>query len=421
MLNTKLNLRQYDFSIFLMLVLLVILYQLQFLWIGIKKYHIREIIYAYLYLRLLVLAKSRYDKELLFKMSYLILATIIGLYTWYLYSAELAILGFLRFVNVALLAPLAYVFTETRLHLKKLIFIWSFAIILGIVTVIYQLYIGEMTWLVRDYVAIRGDLVRHKSLLGEPNVGGFASAILFFIALIVVKNLYVRFIAIFLSLFLVIVSLSKAAVGIFVIGNILVAAVALILNKKNNKLLSSYMSGVLILIFSGVILSTNPSFREYAAISWKSITGELRGEPTPYRDLNDRFLEGRYGLGSTGQKYKTLILYSLGGSFGLAGSVAVELNVPNAVAPHNGYLEIFLVGGSVALIIFLFNQFRTLYMLYLTRQTDDEIYECLFLVFILLGLNLVGYPTMYEPVNGSLFWLIIGITGKKLTDLKKEI
>lgn len=426
----------FDFCIFALLLLSVTFYQIQYLWPSFASFRIRELLYIYLYARIIFFYRPRISTKLLFHTIFIGLAILISIHTYFTYGQRLAISGFTRFVNVALLAPIASVLFINRVRLNVLFFIWGSVVLLGITTVVYQLSGGEINWLVRDYLAIRGDLLRHKSLLGEPNVGGMAAILLYVIAFVLIRTKLLRYFVICMCTFLIIVCLSKAAMLAFMIANTILLVYAILVSSANKiGAPRSFLINFLVVIIWGLTLMSNQTILNYGKVAVKSFTGELRGEPSALEDLDDRFITQRYGgafmleapkvtelENSVSTPSKTgdpvlnpLALILLGGSFSVAGSSALELKVPNAVGPHNGYLEIFLVGGVFSLLLFLYMQWQTILALFRQTSTGSNVHFGLLTLFVLLSLFMAGYPTMYEPITGSLFWLIVGLSEKNLS------
>ena len=102
-----------------------------------------------------------------------------------------------------------------------------------------------------------------------------------------------------------------------------------------------------------------------------------------------------------------------GSSFGVAGTAAVAARgFGNAVLPHNGYLEIFLVGGLLMLLLFFWILLVTFVKLQAVAATNNFCHTLL-VSFLILILFTAGYPVFNQPVLGSFFWLVIGLAANK--------
>jgi len=123
--NNKVSLwRRIDLILFAVLLIFVMLFRLQVVFSWIDKYNIRETLYVYLYLRLVFFYRIRLNKNLLWVYMFLLSSVFVGGYTYLLYGQEMAIKGFIRFVNVALLAPLSAVLFTSFKQIKVFFNIW---------------------------------------------------------------------------------------------------------------------------------------------------------------------------------------------------------------------------------------------------------------------------------------------------------
>lgn len=401
--------KKIDIALLGLLVLSLMLYQLQLLVPQLAVFHVRETLYLYLYVRLLLFHRPRLKGPLMATVLFLGGACFVAAHTYYLAGPTLAIPAFTRFVHLALLAPLAAGLLEDGADARLMIYLWMCVVVIGILTVAYQMLGGEMAWLVQNYIAIRGDLVRHKSLMGEPNVGGMAAALLYLLASMIIAKGAIRYFLLFVSVFLIVVSLSKAAVVGFVFANAVILADDYFKAKRTCTSFPSRGLSVQIVVVVGWILlmACQPLLYKYMEVGFNSMIGRQTAVPGAFEDFNNRFVffiyGGSFDLGTVGQ----LIF---GQSFERAGSVAVELKVPHAVGPHNMYLELCLVGGLVLLGLFIAVQ--TLSIRTLARRLDAGAQDHAVLLppFLLISLYMMGYPNLYEPITGTLFWLIVGMT-----------
>jgi hypothetical protein len=241
--------RRIDVWVLGLLLLTIMLYQLQLLLPQLASFHVRELLYIYLYARVIFFYRIRFSPLLIAVIVFFTLTMMIALHTFYLYGMAVALHCVSRFIHVALLAPLAGLILVRDEDIKWMFFLWLGAVFAGILTVVYQLSGGEMNWLVQNYIAIRGDLVRHKSLLGEPNVGGMAAVLAYTLASLIVRNAIWRYTILLSTSFLVIVCLSKAALASFLIMNF----VLIILDFRRAKLKKSTFPSKFLRLQIGVI------------------------------------------------------------------------------------------------------------------------------------------------------------------------
>src|SRR5665647_675016 len=153
-----------DVYVFGMLILALMLYQLQFLVPQFSSFHVREVLYAFLYFRVIFFYRIRMTGLLVAVLIFLAFSVLVGLHTYYLYDFAVALHGFTRFVHLALIAPLAALILTDDDDVMLMFYLWMAVVFAGIMTVLCQILGMEMQWLVQKYIAIRGDLIRYKSL-----------------------------------------------------------------------------------------------------------------------------------------------------------------------------------------------------------------------------------------------------------------
>jgi hypothetical protein len=405
----------FDFIVFVSLFALTLLFELQLLIPQLSTFHVRHVLIIYVFCRLFVTAGSWKNVASGPMPLFLVLCGAIGIETAARFGPDLAIAGLLRFVNVAVLALFAARFVTTTARLRFLLMLWLIAILGGAATALYQLGGGEMPWLVGNYYSDRADLIRYKTILGDPNVGGMSAAITLTGALVLAWPFWVRLVIIALSLTLVVLSLSKAAVILALLGLLL----SILLEKE--RLLRRFASGparpvIVAAVILGVIAiaSQVPAFRAYETMTVEALAHVIddRDDQSAVNALKDRALfRVDHGVALLSAMPPSAILnFLFGGSYGIAGSVAVDARgEPAAFLPHNGYLELFLVGGLTLLGAFIHLVARAGRALYALRRSDLPEVRFLIVALPMLLSVMVGYPIMYEPILGSIFWLIIGV------------
>jgi hypothetical protein len=341
------------------------------------------------------------------------LCVAVGAATALRFGPSLAIAGLTRFVNVAVVAVFAAQLITTMARLRLLILMWFLVVLAGLGTALYQLGGGDMPWLVGDYYSGRADLLRYKTILGDPNVGGMSAAITLVGGLMLARPLWLKLVIAALSLMLIVLSLSKAAVILAVIGLAITAVIERprLARLRANRPWVGAMA-VLIILGAALVAAFVPALSRYEAISIAALGGaqDPAGQSVGYAVADRAFFRVEQGLELlAGMPPSLFVNYLLGGSYGLAGSVAVSARgEPPAFLPHNGYLEIFLVGGVILLASFLAAAIQGARNLLALRRSDLPAVRFLIIALAMLLIILGGYPIMYEPILGSLFWLIIG-------------
>jgi hypothetical protein len=430
--------RVVDVLLLLFLFTLTLLYQLQPNSGWLSELRIREVLYAYLYVRLFVAYKAHRTAVsgglITWIFAFLVCSALIAGHTYLLYGAEVAALSFLRFVNAALMAPLVGVIVFNWTQIRFFCAVWIGVALLGAITALYQFFGGELDWLVRDYVAFRGGLARFKTLLGEPNVGGMAAAVTCVFAVLTIESRFLKVFALLLSFILLILSISKAGLAILMLGAALVAVFnrRLFTGTRIFRLLALFLA--LILVANLLIAGSSVVFGErignvtrapfmpeseevnsYGKVILDVISGrdfEDRGiSASVYDRLIRRTVEGIEIAKSESAFYPLNVV--VGSSYGIVGSVAVQLRGPEgAILPHNNLSEIYLAGGLISLAVLLkmlWLSFRSLW----SMRHADGLRQALLTVYLMLVALLFIYPITYQPVMGALLWLIVGVTANR--------
>jgi hypothetical protein len=401
-----------NFAAFVALFALSLFFEIQQLFPIIASFHLRHALIALLFLALFLRAdhwRRIAPRSLLL---FLFLCAAVAVATALRFGPSLAVSGLTRFVNVAVLALFAAQLVNTRARLRLLIVLWFVVILVGLATTLYQLVGGDIPWLVGNYYSGRGDLLRYKTILGDPNVGGMAAAITLVGGLVLARPLWMKVIIAATSLVLIVLSLSKAAL---ILGGIGLAVLALVERRHLMRLCAArpLPAAIAAVAMLGSILagSSIPALSRYESVGIETLVGSNGPTQGALHDITDRaFIRVEQGIALLAATPPSSVLsYLFGGSYGIAGSVAVSARgEPPAFLPHNGYLEIFLVGGVVLLAAFLAVVARAACnLLALWRRDLPEVrFSIVALTMLLIILS--GYPIMYEPILGSLFWLIVG-------------
>jgi hypothetical protein len=408
----------WEILLFFALLIFVLLYQLQLVAHWIADFKIRELLYTYLYLHLLLFYRPRFTTRVTPLLSLLLFffgySLFIAIHTYLVYGQTLAIQGFLRFVNVALLAPIAAILFRNMRQVKIFLIAWSIVVTIGAFTALYQFLGGDLSWLVQEFLATRGGLIRFNTILGEANVGGMAACILWIVAMVLIANWPLRIIFCISSIVLLILSVSKAALGGFILSSTL-----LLIDRPKPLLLKTALErmvivGMMLLIFVSLLLKYESTLQErlglYAVTALKSFSSSNEDSYGVVADLSDRLM-GRTMQGIELAKHESdiyLLNVLSGSSFGIAGSVAEEMRGMNAILPHNSLAEIYFVGGLFQLGIFLTIIFMTCRVL-TRRRKFDKIHQTLFIGYLMSIALLPTYPIIYEPIMGTFFWLTVGV------------
>lgn len=317
-----------------------------------------------------------------------------GLHTLVAYGGQLAVAATARFSNVMVLAPLAALLLRDAEDLRPVFLTYPALMIAASLSALYQFAGGSLETLVQGYVAIRGDLTRYMTVVGEPNVGGMLAVLAFVAAVAIPRRTLLAVTLAAPAVLLLLLSLSKAAfLGFGLAGLALLVLAPGPRSATAVRLVASVLLGLMFTFALGA--------GDYVSVSWRAVFGGLRGEPSAFQDFLQR--QGA-GLG-------TLISIIFGESFGVAGSAAQESRGYDAGVPlpHNSYAEMFITGGLMLLIpvvLLMASAFRTLFVE--LRERPTSVGRCALICLALLACWMLGYPVIYEPVTGALFWVIIG-------------
>lgn len=405
----------YDFIALQLLLLTLCLYQLQYIFPIYKSYHFREILIGYLYFRVACCRKLAVDGLLRTVVVFLVLGALVAIHTLFVANLTVAVAGFSRFIHVALVAPLIALIVTNKSQIKSLIYVWMAVVVLGAITIAVQLLGYDLRWLLGDYIALRGGLVRYKSLLGEPNVAGLAGVLFFIFSVGYVPSQLARFACVGVSVFLVIFSLSKSALILFFGAAFVLISAALWrrLVFADTKCLQNVMLSACYALCWIVVFRSFDMGARYISVGANALIGADEESLSAVGDLVNRAQLDYWNimpLKGTGGGFDIAgVMHSIiGQSFARAGSAAVDLGVTSAILPHNMYLELFLVGGllllGVFMLILLMTGQRLGRNLFFTKNDPSVLVASL----LIISLYMLGYPNIYEPISGVMLWLIIG-------------
>lgn len=369
----------------------------------------RFLLYSILLIGIILTRRALYSLPLLYwGLGFAVVAT--GIHTFFLYNFDLAVHSSARFSNVMLIAPFASLLFVNDKDLMPVFRILLVVFLVSFASVLYQYWGGRLDRLVGDYIAIRGDLIRHMSIVGEPNVGGMLAVIAFVIGISVLPR---RGWSIFfsgLAIAFVVLSISKAAL----IGLVVVSVLLYIIAEKGKgreflkRSAYAYLFGAFFIMAIGA--------DDYFMVSAKSVWGGLRGEPSVFESIQARqgelsnLNQPRGELSNLNQPLVFSLLF--GRSYGVAGSAAQEILGTDAgvVLPHNSYMELFLTGGLTLLVLVVSLMLRAFQRLLpvVLRESGSVSELCALVCLIVLTFWMFVFPVIYEPITGSLFWTVVG-------------
>lgn len=364
----------------------------------------RLMLYALLYIAALGLMRNLPDVSLAFWLLGVAVAWS-GVHTYFLSDVELAIHATARFANVMMLAPIAAVLLLHSRQFHKVFHIFLAIFVLAMATLLYQYWGGHIDRLVRGYNAIRGDLVRYMTVVGEPNVGGMLASLVFVLGVTLVGRRSIALLWATLAVTLVFFSLSKAAILGLTVG-LLAGSLLHDSHERVEYFFRIAVSGVI-----GLALLKIIGAEDYIRVAVESVLGSIRGEPSALEDFQYRQGSIDWNAIFSQSGIPSWASYLFGASFKYVGSAALEIRGPDAgvVLPHNSYLELFFSGGMFLLGLVLFLMVRAGQALFSSRGTVNWLTDrCALICLTMLSVWMLVYPVIYEPVTGCLLWLIVG-------------
>ena len=202
-----------------------------------------------------------------------------GVHTYFLYGFEMAFKGTARFGNVMMLTPIAIVVLRSNAVLSPIFSILCLVCSFAWVSVIFQFFGGNLDVLILGYVAIRDNLIRHMTVVGEPNVGGMLAVVTFVIAMIIPMRAWVSFVIGAMACSLLFFSLSKAAFLSLPIAILLMAGFS---RKQERAAVLTRICKAVVLRMSFMILI---GAQEYCLSALRSVLGYVNGEPSALEDF----------------------------------------------------------------------------------------------------------------------------------------
>lgn len=310
-----------------------------------------------------------------------------------------------RFINVMMLVPFAALLFTGERHMERVFWLFWAVFLCALASLLIQFWGWPLDTLVNGYIAIRGDLIRHLTLVGEPNVGGMLAVIAYTSCIMLARRRSLAVLMGALAVAFVTLSISKAAM--LGLGVALVACFCVVnVEDRKEAVLRATLAGLAGLLFIWLI-----GAGDYVRVSLESLVGAVRGEPSAYEAFQYR--QSRFDTLAVfdGSLLPAPLNYVFGASFAEVGSAAQEVQGPGSEVflPHNSYLELLLTGGVFMLSIVLLLMARTYSTLWRSRlPRENRVDRCVLVCFVVLTCWMLIYPVIYEPVTGCLFWIIVG-------------
>ena len=314
-----------------------------------------------------------------------------------------------------LLNPLIFLFILAFIREKKsfenFAFFLLFAIFIGSLSILYQLFFGELDFLNR-VTSSRMGLSRYSSFLGSLTIYGVASA-----TALVICN-FLKNINFFFRLFFLI-SLNLACLVSLGKGGIMNAFLIFIISIFFSKIEKKYTINLILTLSLVFIYFFNLKFHDYLNATFWQIFGsynqnqniQIFAYGSLFSQILERLMGWNYIFHHTDIK-SYLIGYGLiggQGTFGMSDSFTGTA--------HNQFWDIISIGGIfywltiVLIIVFC--------LIHLLKKYDDNIYQVYFWIVIFSILNMTfhnGY--LFNPSSGLGFWSAVALCYKSTLEYK---
>lgn len=423
--KTKFN---YLFCLYLILYIFIIFNTFQ----NISKFtkylfYSRYFFYAFLFLLLSSNILLGYRKGNLSnkKIIYIILFIgyflVIFFFTYIRYNFNTALRSLFWYLQSPILALITpFIITDLK-QAKLIIRIWLSVCVIGALSIVYQYLGGELPWEIIEET--RAGITRFSSTLhSDPNLSGTVSSIVFTFSVFFVRSIIWKVVLILSAVVLFFSAVSKAGFLCFIIaiGLIFVLSdkISLVKNKFTLKR-TLYLSAALLILFILVSFTEiDEEFKEAGHIIISSVTGtgERRGTLNIYEEIVLRTsIKPKQGIELLISKSDFPVRdIIVGGSFGL-----IRRGEDRLFRPHNSFLEIFLSGGIIHLLLFIIIIIMTIIELY-KKSYKNNFYKSLLITFIILVSYLPGFPVYTTIPLSPLFWLIIGLSANNRLNTEKK-
>lgn len=403
----------FDFTIFLVLLILFLLNKIVIFSDLNDNFRTREIIYIFLYFRILTFYRIHIKKNLLYILLYIIYCIFICVYTYFLFDLNTSIVALNRFLGVALLAPLSSIIIKNYKQLNIIISLWVATIFVISLSMLYEYFGGNLSEIIFYEIEPRFGVNRLSSLIGSATVSAMYSPFVIIFALFYIKNIFLKIILLILSIIPIILGVSKAA---FVM--LIIILLSLFFYKKkyfaiNRKInISIFVFLILFLLISSG-LNNKLNFKEYLLAGYKSMASKEKGgvmDQIIYRSIIK--FERSYKIALNNDTFY-IFSFFIGNSFGISEPLLIknEKNATiidsNSIKPHNSFLEIYLVGGIFLFFIFIMINILTFQKL--NSKFPEKYSFSLLYSLIICILYMLLVPIIYEHTLGSFFWVLVGI------------
>jgi hypothetical protein len=309
----------------------------------------------------------------------------------------------------------AYFMVSSYGNMYRLLTLFSVIVVIGSLTLPLQYLIGPISWFAEP--SERANIVRYASILGSLTSTGSLIPIAFFSVLFLQTKKLLRYGMIFGLIICAIFTLQKAAL----LGIPLAVVVYLIYSRgRGLKTLITIMLvvGLLVSIANFLLRDWNVWQQTTSYIFEQFQIGGTNAQTSDFSIQDSIFTRlVIYPQESLGQLYKFRGALGLifGGGFGMVGAGLMPPDVSPFITSHNGYIDLWLIGGCGLFISFIglmYNCLRVLFIASGFPKSNKRRSKIALACFGILSIALIsfafGEAINYQPVLSTLLWSIVG-------------
>ncbi len=322
--------------------------------------------------------------------------------------------GIPRLLIMPLITFLFFPLLNNNSRFSKLLIVILVCYIIGALSVIYQIIFGSISWFAPQF--LRANLDRYASILGSLTIYGAIvgyGLVLVYSNAILKRGLIIKLLFFFTLIIAGFFSLSKAGIVMIMLATLVYVifnfgSITERLNFKN-------VIGTLFLLFIGVLLMFQISeIREYYnVIVTQTIGGssflsnglevQMDSQAVSFEHIHKRLFYWTSGMLET---YGNMVYFFGVGLQGGAGTMGVVPEIGDYGSSHNSLGDLFFMGGTIFLGVFLVLYFFTQFVLFMNRKEPLSI--LFFTLNVLFFANiLVASGSIFQPAISCIFWISI--------------
>jgi len=417
----------------------------------IKKIHLHRLLILKLIIFLLILSAIRNLSGLYYVVVFSLLITILwesflrpfkigvipSLFYFFIFVSFLVICrsaifmqswafipGIPRLFLVPAVVFLLFSLTESREETVALLRLLVICYVIAALSIIYQVIYGSISWFALSHM--RGLLERHSSILGSLTIYGTVVGyplVMLYSNLSIPKNILLKILFIIIIMAAGFASLSKAAVVMIFLSVLLfilfdIKSIYQRINIKNLLWFSFTVAIFGIFILNNSLIESHYNVIVTQTIGSNSFLSDgtnvsIDSPSVSYASINKRLTHWTLEML---ELYGNISYFFGIGLQGGAGVMGMNPETSVYASSHNSFGDLFFMGGSLYLIIFLILYFYT--QLVLFKNFNDELCKLFFILNLLFFANLiVTSGSIFHPAISFPFWISIVYANLKTSTL----